>query len=505
MFPKGGGSDRGKYNSGNKKIETTASGVNVTGDVVSSNWFKNSASGEGLHNTTTNMKFFSQGSNETRLYHASNAQIKLAFRGTGDVYRGAVNADASGISLLTGASSEEYGIRCVSDAQTELYYNNEKMFDTQGDGCNVYDNDSNVNLYFRTSGGTQRGHIYADTGNHLGFKTTDNEWGMYCQAGSEVALYYDGTYVYDTRSYGAKYHTTGGLVLPLGTTAQRTSAAAGMIRANSTTNKIEGYMNGAWNEMTNDPFSASGGSESTSGGYKYHTFTSSGTFTVHAGNTNADILIVAGGGGGSGGSGLMHGGGGGAGGMIELTAHSIAAGGYTITIGGGGGNNANGSNTTAFSNTAIGGGDGGEEAGGSGLSRSGDSGGSGGGASYTGSGGSGTSGQGQPGGTGVSGGYWATGGGGGKVGNGGHAGNNSNAGAGGAGKAWNGTTYAGGGGGCTSGGGNPASGGAGGGGNGARNASNHGTANRGGGGGASDRPSVGGNGGSGIVIIKYAA
>jgi hypothetical protein len=394
----------------------------------------------------------------------------------------------------------KYGIVLNGGASVELNYNEVKKFDTQGDGCNIYDADSNVNLYFRTSGGTHRGHIYADTGNHIGFKTTDNEWGMYCQAGSETALYHDGTYVYDTRSYGAKYHTTGGVTLPYGTTAQRPTAENGMIRANSTNNTIEGYINGAWADLNNAPFSASGGSESTSGGYKYHTFNSSGTFTVNTGTATADILIVAGGGGGSGGTGLMHGGGGGAGGMIELTTHTLAAGSYTITVGAGGGNNSNGSNTSAFGNTAIGGGDGGEEHGGS---RSGDSGGSGGGASYTGSGGSGTSGQGNSGGAGQSGGHWATGGGGGKGSTGGNAPNNSTAGHGGNGKAWNGTTYAGGGGGCTSGGGTPGNGGPGGGGNGALNASNHGTANRGAGGGGSDRPAVGGNGGSGVVIIKY--
>ena len=487
----GGGSTEINHNE-NKKLETTSTGVSVTGQID-----------VGTTSILSSGDISMGDSDILRLGAGDDLQIshigtKSYIKDTGT---GSLRICSDDFRVYN-AADDEYMIKAAENAAVELYYNGEKMFDTQGDGCNIYDNDSNVNLYFRTSGGSQRGHIYADTGNHLGFKTTDNEWGIYCQAGAETALYHDGNYVYDTRTYGAKYHTTGGLVLPVGTTGQRTSAANGMVRANTTTNNIEGYIDGQWKNMTNDPFSASGGSESTTGGYKYHTFTSSGTFTVNNGTTNADILIVAGGGGGGGGTGYMHGGGGGAGGMIELTAHSIASGSYSISIGAGGGNNSNGSNTTAFSNTAIGGGDGGEEANGT---RSGDSGGSGGGASYTGSGGSGTSGQGQPGGSGVSGGYWATGGGGGKIGNGGHAGNNSNAGAGGAGKAWNGTTYAGGGGGCTSGGGNPASGGAGGGGNGALNAANHGTANTGGGGGASDRPSVGGNGGSGIVIIKYSA
>ena len=54
---------------------------------------------------------------------------------------------------------------------------------------------------------------------------------------------------------------------------------------------------------------ATGGTESTSGGYKYHTFTSSGTLTV-TGTLSLDILLVAGG---AGGGGRYNSGGGGAG------------------------------------------------------------------------------------------------------------------------------------------------------------------------------------------------
>ena len=53
------------------------------------------------------------------------------------------------------------------------------------------------------------------------------------------------------------------------------------------------------------PIDASGGSESTSGIYTIHTFTSSGTFTVNSGSGDVEFLIIAGGagGGGSGGGG----------------------------------------------------------------------------------------------------------------------------------------------------------------------------------------------------------
>src|SRR3990167_5528064 len=61
---------------------------------------------------------------------------------------------------------------------------------------------------------------------------------------------------------------------------------------------------------------ATGGTTTVSGGYTYHTFTSSGTFQVTAGSGNVEVLVVGGGaGGGTGGSARR--GGGGAGGKVS--------------------------------------------------------------------------------------------------------------------------------------------------------------------------------------------
>ena len=79
------------------------------------------------------------------------------------------------------------------------------------------------------------------------------------------------------------------------------------------------------------PFNATGGTITTVGSYKVHTFTSSGTFTPSADGT-VDIMLVAGGA--AGGSNL--GGGGGAGGVLVSTGVSVSNQGYTITIGAGG-------------------------------------------------------------------------------------------------------------------------------------------------------------------------
>jgi len=161
------------------------------------------------------------------------------------------------------------------------------------------------------------------------------------------------------------------------------------------------------NEITNVVkfVTASGGTETTSGNFKIHTFTGPGTFTVtcagSAGGSNTvDYLVVAGGGGGA----NQHSGGGGAGGLrvspgtasgcwtasplgaSPAAALALPATSYPITVGGGGaggaapvcsGNGINGSNTTFSSITAAGGGGGGDY--GSAPGANGTTGGSGGG------------------------------------------------------------------------------------------------------------------------------
>lgn len=238
---------------------------------------------------------------------------------------------------------------------------------------------------------------------------------------------------------------------------------------------------------------ASGGTVTDSGGYRYHTFTSTSSFVVSTPGT-VEYLVVGGGGGGPSGS---YGGGGGAGGLLS-GALSVTAQTYTVTIGGGGAGSTAGSNSVFAGRTAIGGGKGNDTtatvpAGGSG---------GGGAPSSFGAGataGLGTAGQGNPGGNGTTG-NSNTGGGGG-AGAAGAAGSGSVGGAGGAGASVFGTVYAGGGAGAGS-SATVSTGGSGGGGN----TGQPGTANRGGGGGGSyagGASAVGGAGGSGIVIIRY--
>ena len=301
---------------------------------------------------------------------------------------------------------------------------------------------------------------------------------------------------------------------------------------------------------------ATGGTETTSGDYKIHTFTSDGTFTVSKlavapANNKVSYMVVAGGGSGAPSQGCVGTSGGGAGGFREgkcssdpytasplaatpCSALTVTASAFPVTIGAGGtagpitypnSKGVNGSNSVFSTITSAGGGfgTGGGAPGPSGTQVPGGPGGSGGGGGTCGNSGSsadpgGTGNtppvsppQGNNGGSGAAGGSNNGGGGGGAT----AAGTNgtSPGGCGGAGATTSITgspvAYAGGGGGGNS----PSfasSGGTGGGANGATRSSgavaNAGAVNTGGGGaGSSGTPSntAGGLGGSGIVVIRY--
>ena len=267
----------------------------------------------------------------------------------------------------------------------------------------------------------------------------------------------------------------------------------------------------AFNIIVAGYIEATGGTITTYGSYRVHTFTNTGntTFTVNE-TLSCDILVVAGGGGGGAWDNRSSGGGG-AGGYRTASGHTVTPQGYTVVVGSGGtGGDQNsgtkGSDSTFDTITATGGGFGGGNPAGTG--------GSGGGGNHGGcQGGSGNEGnytpaEGFDGGDGVGEYPYNGAGGGGASAAGANSSVASGSTAGGAGatndyRTGSNVTYAGGGGG---GGGTAAAGGVGGGGAGATSGTGtSGTANTGGGGGGGGGSSaIGGGGGSGIVVIRYA-
>ena len=289
--------------------------------------------------------------------------------------------------------------------------------------------------------------------------------------------------------------------------------------------------------------SASGGTETTSGDYKIHTFTSSGTFTVSSvgnsagGGDGVSYAVIAGGGGGGTNSpnpSSTGGGGGGAGGFREgkntgdpytaspLNAPSgltVTAQAYPVTIGAGGaGTNpaASGSNSVFSTITSAGGGRGASYA----QGYDSENGGSGGGGAYAKGGGTGNTPPVSPpqGNNGTQGGQSSpgarAGGGGGGATTNGAACSVSGGGGGGTGATTSitGSPVARAGGGGAGGsncagqtGGGPSNSGSGSGGGAPGSAGSNGTANTGGGagGGGGSGTAIGGTGGSGLVVIRY--
>ena len=273
---------------------------------------------------------------------------------------------------------------------------------------------------------------------------------------------------------------------------------------------------------------ATGGTITTDGDYKVHTFTGNGTFEVTqvgsgGGSTSIDYLIVAGGGGG----GLADISGAGGGGGMRFNYPNPITGGtpvsattYPIVVGGGGAvapssQGVQGTPSSGFSVTSAGGGGGGGQSGPTGYE--GGAGGSGGGSGYNRTSGRAAGNtppapvsQGADGGLGANLGPSYGGGGGGGGGNSGVTGGDAtapNGGPGGNGTAITipgaSTSYGGGGGGGNESPTTPtvAPGGTGGGGPGGQNGT-AGTVNTGGGGGGSN-DSGSGAGGSGVVVVRY--
>ena len=279
----------------------------------------------------------------------------------------------------------------------------------------------------------------------------------------------------------------------------------------------------------------SGGTVTTSGSDRIHTFsgtgrnTGSGVFVNTINNLSVQYLLI-GGGGGAPGYGGADGGGGGGGGFVTGTT-TLPIGTYTITVGkGGAGGNynlraagyandgehgtspgaRNGGDSKFYQFTAFGGGAGSLAGGGVGGAGDGGSGGGGTDASNSKGPGSSLNGQGNAGGTGAGSGNGKAGGGGGGAGGVGGNATNGNGGNGGAGQAssisGSSVTYAGGGGGCVYTGTSGTGGSGGGGAAKSYNAGNgvSGTDGLGGGGGAvATLNNDGGRGGNGVVILRY--
>ena len=136
-------------------------------------------------------------------------------------------------------------------------------------------------------------------------------------------------------NYLVEYTPSGGSAVTVLTGSTSTSyTLAGLTNGTSYTVRVAAvnFTAGDWSgTATGTPGAAptvTGGTITTPGdGYKYHTFTSSGTLAISGGSLTCDVLVVGGGGGGGKA-------GGGGGGVLHQTNQSISQGTYAVTVAG---------------------------------------------------------------------------------------------------------------------------------------------------------------------------
>ena len=110
-------------------------------------------------------------------------------------------------------------VKAVKNGAVELYYDNEKMFQTNGDGSEFFDSDSNLNIYFTTNDTTRRGYIFVEStsGGKISFYDPQNHPMLSCTKDGPVELFHDNALRLDTHTSGVTVHTSSGVDLKIGT------------------------------------------------------------------------------------------------------------------------------------------------------------------------------------------------------------------------------------------------------------------------------------------------
>ena len=129
------------YYDGGKKLETTSSGVTISGRLDTQGLF-----------TGDNNKILVGNSDDLQIYHnGSDSYIDCPSSGSGHLI---IKAD----DFLVRASNNEDMIKAIENAQVELYHNNLKKLSTISTGIEIHANESNnANIYMTADEGDDNG------------------------------------------------------------------------------------------------------------------------------------------------------------------------------------------------------------------------------------------------------------------------------------------------------------------------------------------------------------
>lgn len=180
----------------------------------------------GSANGVKALGFFETGSSDT-FYFEGN------FLGAGPTGNWLTMKDWGGHDVMTWRGDGNVGIGTTTPTQK----------------LEVYENGANVQLMIHENAGTHSSQLRIRRGAddwYLGM-TTNNNFRILHEANNRFHIDGVGNVGISTPTPGARLHVVGtdGIIIPIGTTAQRV-ATQGIIRYNTDTSKFEGYDGAAW-------------------------------------------------------------------------------------------------------------------------------------------------------------------------------------------------------------------------------------------------------------------
>jgi hypothetical protein len=274
------------------------------------------------------------------IWHNSTDSI-IRDNGTGDLLIEGGNR----IKMTNPTGIETYAV-FNQDGAVELWFDNSKELETTGYGATVFGILQTQGLQssgITTLGVTSATNFTAQQANisgisTLGVTTATNFTAQQANISGISTL--TGNVIVGSASsitVGQSFIRNNQIGLGQTTTTGRNAGvgtAAGTIIYNSTDNQIQYYNGTSWTGIRNTITVTGGTVSDARAGFKVHTFTADGNFTITGGDlTNAELLVVAGG---AGGGGSLYGAGGGAGGVHYATGLTITSGTHPADIGPGG-------------------------------------------------------------------------------------------------------------------------------------------------------------------------
>ena len=162
------------------RLATDSGGVTVTGGVDSTTGIF-----ERTNNGTSQIEF--SATNETKLKHLSNGQVKFSLVGYNNVFGGAIDAQTTSNYIRILNAANEQAVVCRTNGAVELYYDNSKKLETKNEGVIISNQGNNRVLDVKHTNGTRAYVAFLDQ------NTTDNATVRVGAVGNDFLAYAGGS------------------------------------------------------------------------------------------------------------------------------------------------------------------------------------------------------------------------------------------------------------------------------------------------------------------------